>query len=110
MVMCDLREIGNRLLSFRKRMGMTQAEVAEAAGMSDRTYADIERGSVNMRLDTLLRICKVLHAMPDEVLMPKETDTTLDSSLIMERLNACSEKDRQTALKLLDVFLRSCEK
>ena len=47
MLIFDLHTIGNRLLMIRKRMGMTQAEVAEAAGLSDRTYADIERGTVN---------------------------------------------------------------
>ena len=38
MLIFDLRTIGNKLLTIRKRMGMTQAEVAEAAGLSDRTY------------------------------------------------------------------------
>lgn len=41
MLLFDFREIGNKLYSFRKRAGMTQAEVAEAAGLSDRTYADM---------------------------------------------------------------------
>ena len=55
MLIFDLHTIGNKLLTIRKRMGMTQAEVAEAAGLSDRTYADIERGTVNMRTETILR-------------------------------------------------------
>ena len=54
MLLFDLCAIGNKLLSFRKKRGMPQAEVAEAAGLSDRTYADIERGTVNMRIETLL--------------------------------------------------------
>ena len=53
---CDWYKIGNRLLAQRKALGLTQAEVAERAGLSDRTYADIERGSVNMRVETALRI------------------------------------------------------
>lgn len=73
MLIFDLRTIGNKLLTIRKRMGMTQAEVAEAAGLSDRTYADIERGSVNMRTETILRICDVLHITPDEVLTEENT-------------------------------------
>ncbi|MGN0136728.1 helix-turn-helix domain-containing protein [Anaerotignum sp.] len=36
---------------------MTQAEVAEATDLSDRTYADIEQGTVNMRIEPLLTIC-----------------------------------------------------
>ena len=56
MLVFDLHTIGNKLLIVRKRMGMTQAEVAESAGLSDRTYADIERGTVNMRIETILKI------------------------------------------------------
>ena len=44
MLIFDFHTIGNKLYAIRKQMGMTQAEVAEAAGVSDRTYADIERG------------------------------------------------------------------
>ena len=32
MLVLDMREAGNKLLAIRKRMGMTQVEVAEAAG------------------------------------------------------------------------------
>ena len=68
MLIFDFHTIGNKLYAIRKQTGMTQAEVAEAAGVSDRTYADIERGSVNMRIETVLRICNTLHVTPDEIL------------------------------------------
>ena len=68
MLISDIHNIGNRLLAIRKRSGLTQAEMAEKAGISNRAYADIERGSVNMRLETLLRICNALHITPDEIL------------------------------------------
>ena len=58
MLLLNRRDIGNQLLAIRKRCGMTQMEVAEAAGLSCRTYADIERGTVNMRVDTILHICQ----------------------------------------------------
>ena len=48
MLVFDFHTIGNKLLSVRKHLGMTQAEVAESAGLSDRTYAQIEHGTVNM--------------------------------------------------------------
>ena len=37
MLIFDLHTIGDRLLAVRKRTGLTQAEVAEAAGLSERT-------------------------------------------------------------------------
>ena len=104
MLIFDLRAIGNKLLTVRKRMGMTQAEVAEAAGLSDRTYADIERGTVNMRTETILRICNVLHITPDEVLTEESTSLTAQQAELWERLNACNPKDKETALQFFPYF------
>lgn len=107
MLVFDLHTIGNKLLAFRKRAGLTQAEVAEAAGLSDRTYADIERGSVNMRTETILRICSVLHITPDEVLTEKNSSHAIRQQELINRLNACNPKDKETALQLLEVYLQS---
>ena len=109
MLVFDLHTIGNRLLSIRKRMGMTQAEVAEAAGLSDRTYADIERGTVNMRTETILRICSVLHITPDEILTEENNNISSKQDELWTRLNSCNPKDRETALQLLSVYLKSLE-
>ena len=43
MLLYDRRQIGNMLLARRRRLGLTQEEVAEAAELSGRAYADIER-------------------------------------------------------------------
>ena len=109
MLIFDLRTIGNKLLTVRKRMGMTQAEVAEAAGLSDRTYADIERGTVNMRIETILRICDALHITPNEILTENEPNYVSKQNEILQRLDACSPKDKETALKLLSVYLQSLD-
>ena len=103
----DLRTIGNRLLTYRKRAGLTQIEVAERAGLSDRTYADIERGSVNMRLSTILRICDVLHITPNEILTEKVSTTLLQQQVLFDELSTKTEAERQTALRILDASLQS---
>lgn len=109
MLLLDTREIGNKLLAIRKKYGMTQNEVAEASGLSNRTYADIERGSVKMRVDTIIHICNALHITPDEILTSGNTEITEQQEELFARLNACSPKDKQTALQLLSVFLKSLE-
>ena len=109
MLVFDMRTIGNKLLAFRKRSGLTQAEVAEAAGLSDRTYADIERGTVNMRTETLLKICNVLHITPDEILTEDAAPNSVKQDELLARLNSCSPKDRETAFELLAVYLRSLD-
>lgn len=109
MLIFDLYTIGSKLYAIRKRMGMTQAEVAEAAGLSDRTYADIERGTVNMRTETILRICNVLHITPDEILTEENESLAARQEEILARLNTCSPKDKETALQLLSVYLHSLD-
>ena len=106
MLLLDTREIGNRLLAIRKKYGMTQNEVAEASGLSGRTYADIERGSVKMRVDTIIHICNALHITPDEILT-EESSVEYKQSEIFERLSLCPPKERETALHILEIYLQS---
>ncbi len=107
MLIFDLNTVGGRLLSVRKQAGLTQAEVAELAGLSDRTYTDIERGTVNMRIETLLRICKVLHITPDALLTVENPSLTAFQEELLCRLEQRSTRERETALQLLSVYLRS---
>lgn len=109
MLLFDLHAIGNKLLAIRKRMGMTQAEIAEAAGLSDRTYADIERGTVNMRIETMLQICQALHITPDEILTEERYPEQIEQEQLFQRLTACNAKDKETALQILSVYLKSLD-
>ena len=109
MLIFDSHIIGSKLYQFRKKLGMTQAEVAESAGLSDRTYANIERGSVNMRIETVLRICNVLHITPDEILTEDILNTAKSEKEVLDKLNACPPKERKNALRILAVYLDSLE-
>lgn len=107
MLIHDLRVIGNNLLLLRKQKALTQAELAELAGLSDRTYADIERGTVNMRVQTLLKICEALNVMPNDILSSNESDINMNQAEVIEKLNRCPISNQETAMKLLGVYLDS---
>ncbi len=107
MLLFDFHQIGNKLHDIRKKAGLTQSEVADAAGLSDRTYADIERGSVNMRIETILRICKALHITPDDVLTEENVSLAEKQEELIEQLNTCSSHEKQTALNILSAYLNS---
>lgn len=107
MLLFDFRAIENKLLVVRKRIEMTQAEVAETVELSDRTYVDIERGTINMRIEIFLRICQVLHITPDEILTENLTPEIIQQELLWKRLNTCNPKDKETAFRLLNVSLQS---
>lgn len=105
----SLAEIGNKLLEIRKKKGLTQSEVAEKAGLSDRAYADIERGTVNMKVETALRLCQSLNVTPNDILIDDEMPVPTGVEL-MVKLDSCSENEKKTAIKLMDVFMNYLNK
>ena len=99
----------NTYYELRKKKGMTQSEVAEKAGLSDRAYADIERGTANMKVETVLRLCQSLNITPNDILIEDETPTPTGVEL-MVKLDSCSESEKKTAIKLMDVFMNYLNK
>lgn len=109
MLISDLHTIGGKIYEIRKRKGLFRGEVAEKAGISERTYADIERGVVNARIQTFLAICEALDILPDEVL----TDAAgkeIRQKAVLQRLQCCSDEEAAVAMELLSVYLKSLEK
>ena len=111
MLIRDFCRIGNKLYEIRKQKGMSRAEVAERAGLSDRTYADIERGSVNMRIETALRVCDALRITPDEA-FTEEPDISSSNKLnnVLERLEDCTDSEKETVAEFINVYLKSLNK
>lgn len=106
MLVLDLYNIGNNLYRVRKAKGLTQAEVAEKAELSGRTYADIERGSVTMRVDSLLKICGALNITPNDILVSDNVIEITEQD-IAKTIKNCSINEKETALKLLSVYIDS---
>lgn len=59
-VIMELEAIGKAIQSRRKLLKLVQGDLAEIAGISPRTLRDIERGTANPSLETLLKIVTVL--------------------------------------------------
>lgn len=55
-----LRELGERLLKARLDRNLTQAALAEQAGVSKRSVERIESGEVASQLSGFVRICRAL--------------------------------------------------
>jgi transcriptional regulator with XRE-family HTH domain len=74
-----LEEFGARLASARLARNLTQAALADQAGVSKRTVERLESGAVATQLSGFLRVCRVLGLMenfdsliPDGVASPME--------------------------------------
>jgi transcriptional regulator with XRE-family HTH domain len=55
-----LENIGRRIAEIRRVRGFTQAQIAEAAGVSIGRWQALERGTQNPTVRTLLRVCSLL--------------------------------------------------
>jgi transcriptional regulator with XRE-family HTH domain len=55
-----LRELGQRLARIRLDRNLTQAQLAELAGLSKRTVERLESGEVATQLSGFVRVCRAL--------------------------------------------------
>ncbi|MDR7193292.1 helix-turn-helix transcriptional regulator [Luteimonas terrae] len=56
----SLAQLGSQLAALRVARNLTQAELAEQAGVSKRTVERLEAGATATQLSTFLRVCGVL--------------------------------------------------
>jgi transcriptional regulator with XRE-family HTH domain len=59
-----LRTLGRRIAELRREKGLTQEALAEAMGVSRNHVADIELGTRNTGVWSLLLICRALALSP----------------------------------------------
>ena len=89
-----LREIGARLQGFRLQQNVTQAELAEAAGVGHATVKRAEAGE-NIRLEPMVKILRALGRV-------EALDSFLPEPLISPiRLAEQRERKRQRARRSL---------
>ncbi len=67
-----LSELGGRLARMRLEKNLTQAQLAELAGVSKRTVERLERGDVAPQMSGFIRVCRALGVVERfEVLVPE---------------------------------------
>ena len=76
----DYKMLGQRIREERKRLNLTQAELAEAIDISDTYMGAIERGERSLTLDTLVRLVNRLGVTVDYKLADSVSDS--DSNIL----------------------------
>ncbi len=67
-----MRELGARMARIRLDLNLTQAQLAEQAGVSKRTVERLESGGVGTQLSGFIRVCRVLDLLERfEALIPE---------------------------------------
>lgn len=82
----------DELRTLRKKAGLTQAELARRAGVSQSLIARVEAGTVNPRLSTLTRIYNALREyMEEEVTAEKIMNSPVITAQVDDRLDRIAE-------------------
>lgn len=107
----DRLAAGERIRIKRTLLGFTQDEVAEKINRAPKYYADIERGSCGMSIETLLALSETLNMNLDYILFGKThsekefRSNTNSISAVIELLDSSEPRKQKYALALFKVFL-----
>ena len=65
----DYEKSGDNIRNYREQRGFTQEKLAELSNISDKHLSKIERGKINIKIDTLVNIANALGISVDKLLL-----------------------------------------
>lgn len=65
----DYSTLGQSIRMYRKKLRLTQEQLAERASVSTSFMGHIERGTRVASLETFVRICQALNVTPNDLLL-----------------------------------------
>lgn len=98
-------QIAERLRRLRKRLGFTQAEVADALGVHRPTISEIEAGRRAVTSEELHRFCE-LYAVPVSRFLSSDAPTEPDVERILFRTTAMERPPARAAVRR---FIARCQ-
>jgi transcriptional regulator with XRE-family HTH domain len=100
-----MRVFAERIRERARELGLSDAEVARRARLSERRYSYYAKGEREPNLATLLLICDVLAATPNDLLLPEGQPPALsDRDRLLARITAAINN-----LDVADLELAACQ-
>lgn len=92
--MDEARRLGGRIRRMRKRLGLTQDELAERAGISLQHMGDMERGGANPTFSCLVRLAGALDADVEDLFERDDSppDEAAMRDLLIRHIGGVDEK------------------
>ena len=100
----QLVEIGQRLRQRRQELGLTREKMAELADIGSGYYGQLEVGTSQMSIDTLIRLSRSMH-LPMEYILFGEGYEPGDASAVLDLLQRCTPRELSLAEEVLKLFL-----
>ena len=100
----QLAEIGQRLRQKRNELGLTREKFAELADIGAGYYGQLEVGTSQMSIDTLIKVSRAMH-LPMEYILFGEGYEPGSPAAVQELLSRCTERELRLAEEMLKLFL-----
>lgn len=97
--------LGESIYRNRKRQKMTQAELAERAGVTEQTIRKIEHGEGNPQLDVLCALITTLMIDPTEIFYPQVDPEDPARKQLEILLGDCSDDQIHDLLPIIEAAL-----
>jgi transcriptional regulator with XRE-family HTH domain len=104
------KKIGERIRELRNSAGITQEELGEKASLNYKFIGELERGRVNVSLDSLVKIAAALGVNPGHFFSkekPLIRQSPVKEKNPLSKLSSRDVRDIKQALKLLNKTFRS---
>lgn len=95
-----LKALGQRIMTRRRSMKLTQEELAEKIGTSTQMISNLELGKKAIRPENLARVCKALDLSADFVLNGVDGITPVDQ--VADKLLSLTSEELQMVSDMID--------
>lgn len=99
-------EIGKRIASRRKQLGLTQEQAAELSGLSHQFFACVERGIKNIKAESVIKLSTALNISTDYILFGRSN--CYDRSYLLDMLEPLSEVELKCMEEIMKSYLIAC--
>ena len=97
-----LKEVGSRVQQARKKLKLSQAELAEMVQISTSHLSDIENGKTNIGLDIFISLTEALQVSADWLLQTNVPQVnTIQNQESSEILADCTSQEIQAILRMM---------
>ena len=96
--------MGQRLRQQRNRLGLTREQFAELADIGTGYYGQIEVGTSQMSIDTLMKVARTSRLSMEYILFGEEGGEA-DLGSLETLLRGCTPRELRLAEKVLQLFL-----
>jgi len=103
-----VKDVGKRILECRKRLGLTQEQAAELAGVSHQFFSVSEIGKKNMRAENIVKVANAFGVSTDYLLTGKRSNSELND--FASKISVLDEQEMDLLAQVIELFIMACKK